>query len=157
MTIQTGPLVRSVVELLTPPAGFVVTVANGMPQLTTYKTPLELVFRNLIDNAIKHHDRAEGRIEVSASNQGRLVEFTIRDDGPGIPAEYHDRIFRMFQTLKPRDEVEGSGIGLAVVKKVVERQGGQVTVESHSGRGTAFRFTWPNSVSPVRERRDSHV
>ena len=157
MPIQTGPLVRSVVELLTPPAGFVVRVADNMPQLTTYKTPLEVVFRNLINNAIKHHDRAEGHIEVSASTQGRLVEFTIRDDGPGIPAEYHDRIFRMFQTLKPRDEVEGSGIGLAVVKKLVERQGGQVTVESHSGRGTAFRFTWPSSVSLRGERRESHA
>ena len=157
MPIQTGPLVRAVVELLTPPAGFVVRVADNMPQLTTYKTPLEVVFRNLINNAIKHHDRAEGHIEVSASTQGRLVEFTIRDDGPGIPAEYHDRIFRMFQTLKPRDEVEGSGIGLAVVKKLVERQGGQVTVESHSGRGTAFRFTWPSSVSLRGERRESHA
>ena len=157
MPIQTGPLVRSVVELLTPPTGFVVRVADKMPPLTTYKTPLEVVFRNLINNAIKHHDRAEGHIEVSASTQGRLVEFTIRDDGPGIPAEYHERIFRMFQTLKPRDEVEGSGIGLAVVKKLVERQGGRVAVESHSGRGTVFRFTWPNSVSPVREKRESHV
>ncbi len=157
MLVQTGPLVRSVVELLTPPAGIAVHVADNMPRLTTYKTPLELVFRNLIDNAIKHHNRPEGRIEVSAASQGRLVEFTIRDDGPGIPAEYHERIFRMFQTLKPRDEVEGSGIGLAVVKKVVERQGGQVTVESQSGRGTVFRFTWPNTVSPVREKRDSHV
>lgn len=156
LAIQTGPLVRSVVEMLTPPAGFTVHVADDMPRLTTHKTPLELVFRNLIDNAIKHHDRADGRIEVSAVSRGRLVEFTIRDDGPGIPPEYHARIFRMFQTLKPRDEVEGSGIGLAVVKKVVERQGGQVTVESQPGHGTAFRFTWPNSVSPRGERRGSH-
>ncbi len=156
LPVQTGSLVRSVVELLTPPAGFVIKVADNMPRLTTYKTPLELVFRNLIDNAIKHHDRAEGYIEVSAVSQGRVVEFTIRDDGPGIPAEYHDRIFRMFQTLKPRDEVEGSGIGLAVVKKVVEQQGGRVTVETDNGRGTAFRFTWPNSVSAARERRESH-
>jgi PAS domain S-box-containing protein len=157
MPVQTGPLVRSVVELLTLPEGFVVTVDDNMPWLTTYKTPLELVFRNLIDNAVKHHDRTGGRIEVSAANQGRLVEFTIRDDGPGIPTEYHDLIFRMFQTLKPRDEVEGSGIGLAVVKKVVERQGGRVTVKPHNGRGTVFRFTWPNSVSPARERRNGHV
>ncbi|MBC7817205.1 MAG: PAS domain S-box protein [Planctomycetaceae bacterium] len=147
MPVQTGPLIRSVVELLTPPAGFVVSVADGMPQLTTYKTPLELVFRNLIDNAIKHHDRTDGHIEVSAAVKGRFVEFSVRDDGPGIPADYHERIFRMFQTLRPRDELEGSGIGLAVVKKVVERQGGQVTIESHNGRGTTFRFTWPSSVS----------
>lgn len=157
MTVQTGPLVRSVVDFLTPPAGFIVTIADGMPQLKTYKTPLELVFRNLIDNAIKHHHRADGRIEVSAAAKGRLVEFTIRDDGPGIPSEYHERVFRMFQTLKPRDEVEGSGIGLAVVRKVVERQGGQVTVESQPGHGTAFRFTWPNSVSHRGERRDRDV
>ncbi len=155
--IQTGSLVRSVVETLALPAGFVVNVADGMPLLKTHKTPLELVFRNLIDNAVKHHDRAEGRIEVSAVSKGRVVEFTIRDDGPGIPPEYHERIFRMFQTLKPRDEVEGSGIGLAVVKKVVEQQGGQVTVESHSGRGAAFRFTWPSSISLRAERRESHA
>ena len=155
--VQTGPLVRSVVELLNPPPGFVVNVADGMPSLTTHKTPLELVFRNLIDNAIKHHDRAEGRIEVSAAALGRLVEFTIGDDGPGIPPEYHERIFRMFQTLKPRDEVEGSGIGLAVVKKVVERQGGQVTLESRGGRGAVFRFTWPNSMTLVRARREHRV
>lgn len=156
LLVQTGALVRSVVELLNPPPGFVVTVAEGMPSLTTYKTPLELVFRNLIDNAIKHHDRAEGRIEVSAVVRLRFVEFTIRDDGPGVPEDYHDRIFRMFQTLKPRDETEGSGIGLAVVKKVVERQGGHVSVESR-GRGTTFRFTWPSSV-PIRgERRETHA
>lgn len=157
LPVQTGPLVRSVVELLHPPPGFVFSVADGMPLLITHKTPLELVFRNLIDNAIKHHDREEGRIEVSAASKGRFVEFTVRDDGPGIPAEYHARIFRMFQTLKPRDETDGSGIGLAVVTKVVERQGGQVRVESPDGRGTTFRFTWPNS-SPIRgERRDTHA
>ena len=143
LPIQTGPLVRSIVELLNPPPGFVVNVANGMPLLKTHKAPLELVFRNLIDNAIKHHDRAEGRIEVSAVVRLRFVEFTVRDDGPGISDDYHERVFRMFQTLKPRDETEGSGIGLAVVKKVVERQGGQVTIESR-GRGATFRFTWPN-------------
>lgn len=157
LPVQTGSLVRSVVELLNPPPGFAVTVVDGMPLLTTHKTPLELVFRNLIDNAIKHHDRAEGHIEISAAVKGRFVEFSVRDDGPGIPAEYHGRIFRMFQTLKPRDETDGSGIGLAVVKKVVERQGGQVSVESGSGCGTTFRFTWPNLSLIQGERRETHV
>ncbi len=143
MEINTGPLVRAVVELLTPPPGFVVDVSPDMPTLRAHKTPLELVFRNLIDNAIKHHHRTEGRIEVSAVSHDRFVEFTVKDDGPGIPAEYHEHIFRMFQTLKPRDELEASGMGLAVVKKVVERQGGQISVESRDGQGTAFRFTWP--------------
>ena len=141
--IQTAPLVRFVVEMLAPPAGFVVNVADDLPRIKTHKAPLELVFRNLIDNAIKHHDRSEGQIDVSAVVQGRFAEFSVSDDGPGIPSDYHVRIFRMFQTLKPRDELEGSGMGLAVVKKVVERQGGKVTIESHNGRGTTFRFTWP--------------
>ena len=144
--INTGPLVLSVVELLNPPPGFVVVLTSDMPTLTTHKTPLELVFRNLIDNAVKHHHRADGRIEVSAVVRNRVVEFTVRDDGPGIPAEYHEHIFRMFQTLKPRDELEASGIGLAVVKKVVERHGGQITVESSDGQGTSFRFTWPRLI-----------
>lgn len=158
LSVQTGPLVRSVVELLNPPPGFVVSVTDGMPLLKTHKTPLELVFRNLIDNAIKHHDRAEGRIEISAAVKGRFVEFSVRDDGPGIPAEYHGRIFRMFQTLKPRDEADGSGIGLAVVKKVVERQGGQVSVESEdNGRGTTFRFTWPRAVLQSAELGMRHA
>lgn len=143
MPIQTGPLVRYIVEILAPPAGFVVNVAEDLPRIKTHKAPLELVFRNLIDNAIKHHDRTEGYIEVSAVSRGRFMEFCVSDDGPGIPSDYHVRIFRMFQTLKPRDELESSGMGLAVVKKVVERQGGRVTVESHVGRGTTFRFTWP--------------
>lgn len=146
MEINSGPLVRAVVELLTPPPGFVVNVSPEMPTFYTHKTPLELVFRNLIDNAIKHHHRTEGRIEVTAVSRGRFVEFTVKDDGPGISAKYHEHIFRMFQTLTPRDEVEASGIGLAVVKKVVERQGGQVSVESREGQGTTFRFTWPKLI-----------
>jgi signal transduction histidine kinase len=66
----------------------------------------------------------------------------VTDDGPGIPAQFHERVFRIFQTLRPRDVVEGSGIGLAIVKKVVERHGGVVVIESE-GRGTSIGFTWP--------------
>jgi signal transduction histidine kinase len=68
------------------------------------------------------------------------------DDGPGIDSQFHQRIFIMFQTLKPRDEVEGSGMGLALVKKIVEQYGGTVKVESN-GRGCCFKFTWPTSIT----------
>lgn len=73
------------------------------------------------------------------------VEFAIADNGPGIPPQYHERIWGMFQTLASRDTVEGSGIGLSVVKKIVEARGGRVSVESQPGQGATFRFTWPTA------------
>jgi len=102
------------------------------------------VLRNLFANVIKHHDRAIGKITFD----WRLVdanyyEFSVTDDGPGIPLEYHERVFVMFQTLRPRDEVEGSGMGLALVKKIVENYGGTVNIVSDGVRGCSIRFTWP--------------
>lgn len=101
------------------------------------------VLQNLVDNAIKHHDRTDGRIWITGADMDDKVSFTVTDDGPGIPEEYHARIFGMFQTLRRRDEVEGSGLGLAMVKRYVERNGGDITLNSTNGaRGAAFQFTW---------------
>jgi PAS domain S-box-containing protein len=145
--VDTGVLVAGIVELLAPPSAFTVTVAPHMPILRASKAPLEQIFRNLIGNAIKHHHRLDGRVEVTAHERRRMWEFVVADDGPGIPAAYHDRIFQMFQTLKPRDEVEGSGIGLAVVRKLITSRGGTITVESAEGQGARFCFTWPKQES----------
>lgn len=136
-------LVRNIIDLLSPPEGMTVIVADDLPVLQAERTPLEQVFRNLIGNAIKHHGRPEGRIEVSARDLGDAIEFYIADDGPGIPPQYHEKIFQMFQTLKPRDEVEGSGMGLALVKKIVEDQKGKIWLRSAEGQGSSFYFTWP--------------
>jgi signal transduction histidine kinase len=83
-----------------------------------------------------------------------FVEFSVRDDGPGIDPQHHQRIFEIFQTLQPRDQVEGSGIGLAIVKKSVESRGGSVWVESTRGAGTTFHFTWPKTIAgaPVQNK-----
>jgi PAS domain S-box-containing protein len=152
--VDTAALVQGIVELLDFPPSFTVEVEEPLPTLTTYLAPLELVFRNLLSNASKH-GRADGRVRVSARDAGvsgagpeagRFVEFAVADDGPGIPAQYHERIFGLFQTLRPRDEVEGSGMGLAVVKKTVESLGGTARVESTEGAGTTFYFTWPRAV-----------
>jgi two-component system CheB/CheR fusion protein len=145
--VDTANLIRDIVALLDPPPGFVFTLDEKMPFLTTLRVPLETVLRNLIGNAIKHHDRPTGEVRVTLRDLGDFVEFTIADDGPGIAKQYQTRIFEIFQTLKPRDQVEGSGIGLAIVKKLVESQGGAITVESGEGRGACFRFTWPKQVS----------
>jgi PAS domain S-box-containing protein len=142
-SVETGPLVCSIFELQSPPAQFQLMVEEPMPVLYTQRVPLEAVFRNLIGNAIKHHHRPDGHVRVGARQYDDLVEFYVCDDGPGIAPEYHERIFEMFQTLQPRDQLEASGMGLAIVKKTVESAGGTVFVHSAKGEGTCFTFTWP--------------
>ena len=116
-----------------------------MPVLSTQRVPLETVLRNLIGNAIKHRQPPDGHVWVSAQSRDDGVEFRVCDDGPGIAPEYHERIFELFQTLQPRDQLEASGMGLAIVKKTVESAGGRVAVRSAEGEGTCFIFTWPAS------------
>jgi len=140
--VETETLVQSLAELLAPPT-FTVTIDKAMPTLVTQRVPLETVLRNLISNAIKHHDRQHGHIHVATQMQPGFIKFTVRDDGPGIDSNFHVRIFGLFQTLKPRDSIEGSGMGLAIAQKIVEHQGGVITVESHPGQGASFHFTWP--------------
>jgi PAS domain S-box-containing protein len=145
--VDTAALIHTLVDLLAPPPGFTVSSTSPLPTLMTQRVALETVFRNLIGNAIKHHDRpAAGLVHISARPQGQFIEFVVADNGPGIAPIFHERIFTLFQTLKPRDQVEGSGIGLAVVRRLVESLGGQVWVESSLGQGATFRFTWPQAV-----------
>jgi signal transduction histidine kinase len=141
--VDTGALVRKIVELISPPPGFHVHIAEQLPKFRTARIPLEQVIRNLVSNALKHHDRPEGRIDIMVKDSEEYYVFSVCDDGPGIPPEYHEKIFQMFQTLRPRDEVEGSGMGLAFVKKIVENQRGRVWLTSKVGEGTCFYFTWP--------------
>src|SRR5205823_645979 len=118
--VDMAALLRDVVELLAPPPDFIVNVTEPMPMLVAERTPLESVFRNLIGNAIRHHDRPnEGYVTITAEAKGEFIEFAVADNGPGIDPAFHERIFEMFQTLKPRDQVEGSGIGLTIVKRLV--------------------------------------
>jgi two-component system, LuxR family, sensor kinase FixL len=143
--VDCDQLVREIVETLPVTNGFSVRIAP-MPTLLTHRSPLQQVLRNLIGNAIKHHDRPDGFVDVSGADHGDHIEFIVHDDGPGISQDYHEQIFRMFTTLKPRDAVEGSGMGLALVKKIVEGRGGTIQLESAVGRGATFRFTWPRSA-----------
>lgn len=146
--INPGKLVGEIVEYLAPPQGFTISCANDMPILDAPHAPLELVLRNLISNAIKHHDLDHGHITVGAKDLGDYVEFSVKDDGPGIPPEFQERIFQMFQTLKPRDQVEGCGMGLAIVKKTIEHHGGRINViSSPPVRGSEFQFTWEKNMS----------
>jgi two-component system NtrC family sensor kinase len=145
--IEISELVGNIVAKLAPAPGLVVTRSGNLSTLRTHRVSIHVVLENLIGNALKHHDRTEGRITVSAQINAGVAEFRVRDDGPGIPPQFHDRIFVIFQTLTGRDEVESGGVGLAIVKKMVESHGGQVWVESAPPvRGTTFVFTWTESI-----------
>jgi len=129
--------------MLSQPEGFEVNVGPGFAAIQVARMPLQQILMNLIGNAIKHHDKTTGRIEVTAADRGSHHAFAVGDDGPGIPVQFHGRIFKMFQTLKPRDQVEGSGMGLAIVRKQVELSGGSVSLQSSEGNGSTFHFTLP--------------
>jgi signal transduction histidine kinase len=145
-SVDVDRLVADVTALLGPPAGFTVVMETPGVRLRTPRVSLELVLRNLIGNAIKHHTEEDGTVWVRTVARGEMVEFSVRDDGPGIDPRYHAKIFEMFQTLQPRDQTEGSGMGLAIVKKLVESYGGEIQVDSAVGEGATFCFTWPRGV-----------
>ena len=130
------------------PDGMEFRVTGEDASILAPRVALEQVLGNLFSNAVKHHDEKRGRVELRVELERSFVELHVRDDGPGIAEEHHERIFEVFRTLKRRDEVEASGIGLALVKKHVERVGGTVEVRSSGdGRGSTFVVRWPR-VSP---------
>jgi PAS domain S-box-containing protein len=136
-------LVEDLFVLLAPPGGMQLIADASLPLVRAHEAPLEQVLRNLINNAIKHHPTQQGRVRVCAQDNGDEILFAVEDDGAGIGQEFSEKVFQMFQTLKPRDEIEGSGMGLAIVKRIVEWQGGRVWFHGGpGGRGTVFKFTW---------------
>lgn len=140
-------LVEEIVRSIAPPPGFRVRFQGEAPVIFTQRPPLDHVLRNLISNAIKHHDRSQGEVTVSVRMSDGVAEFRVEDDGPGIAPAFHKRIFMIFQTLQSRDDQETSGVGLSIVQKIVERAGGTVWVESAPPRrGSVFLFTWPEAI-----------
>jgi signal transduction histidine kinase len=122
-----------------------VICTTPMPKIIAPKAVISLVIRNLVNNALKHHDMDEKRIEISATKTSSFCKICVIDNGPGIPAKYHEKIFEMFTTLQSRDVVEGSGMGLALIKRQVQNYGGDIIVESplNNERGTRFTLEWP--------------
>lgn len=141
--VNLDELLHGVIDSLNPGANFQIVYPPPIPNFKTPEIPLSQVFVNLICNSIKHHDKETGKIELGAKDLGDWYEFSVSDNGPGIEEAYFTKIFMIFQTLQSKDEMESTGIGLSIVKKIVESQGGTVLVESSLGKGTTFRFTWP--------------
>ncbi|MEG4285330.1 PAS domain S-box protein [Microcoleus sp. A006_D1] len=142
-TVKVEKLLAEIIDSLAPPSGFEVKVEPGMPTFVTERLPLQQVFANLISNAIKHNRADSGYVNISVKELDDFYEFSVADDGPGIAPQYHDKVFVIFQTLEARDKVENTGIGLSLVKKIVEAQGGSISLESAEGEGAIFGFTWP--------------
>ena len=141
--VDTGRLVAEVVDSLAPPPGFSVDISPGMPTVHTDRLQLGQVLANLIGNSLKHHGGDTGHVWVSAQDQGSYVQFSVADDGVGIAPEYQDKVFLMFQTLEAKDYDADTGIGLALVKKIVQERGGSITLASAHEKGATFYFTWP--------------
>jgi signal transduction histidine kinase/CheY-like chemotaxis protein len=137
-----GQLLSEVVDLLSPPSTIQVSFSADLPTIKTQGLLLKQVLSNLIGNAIKYNDRPDGRIEILVKEQDLFWCFTVLDNGPGIAPANHKKIFGIFQTLDNGGAVKGTGIGLAVVRKIVESRGGLVWVESEIGQGSKFIFTW---------------
>ena len=135
-------LLIDIIDSLDPPKTFTIVIDEPMPILKTQKIALEQVFANLISNAIKHHHTKTGKINISATETAKFYHFAVADDGAGIAPEHQERIFGIFQTLYSKDDRENTGIGLSIVKKIVENQGGKIELESRLGKGTTFRFSW---------------
>ena len=141
--VDSAILVHDVWELLAAPESAEIVIHEGLPKLHTNRVQLQQVLMNLIGNAIKYNASRALTVDVSARRERNRWEFSVADNGIGIAPEFHERIWGLFQTLERRDKVESTGIGLSVVRKIVEANGGRAAVESRPGGGTIFRFTWP--------------
>ena len=141
--INLNELVPEIIDMIAPPANIAITVENKLPTITSETTRMTQLFQNLLSNAVKYMDKPKGQIKIGCAEEGDFWKFNITDNGPGIEEKHFEKIFKIFQTLVPRDEFESTGIGLTVVKKIIELYRGKIWVESKVGEGTTFFFTLP--------------
>lgn len=141
--LNLNALLQDIIENLPIRPGLTLQVQNNLPEIFTERIPLQQVLSNLISNAIKYHDKKEGFIKVYVKNASHHYEFFIEDNGPGIAKNYHEKIYAIFQTLQERDSFESTGVGLAIVKKILNDRKQKITLTSEPGKGSIFSFTWP--------------
>lgn len=147
-------LLGEVIIQLAPPESIVITIDPNLPTVVFERVRLFQVFQNLIGNAVKYMDKRQGHIQIRCTAEEQFWTFSVADNGPGIDKKYFGKIFKMFQTLARRDDLESTGIGLAVVRKIVELHGGRIWVDSTVGEGTTFSFTVPKKEAPKQTGED---
>lgn len=141
--VDLNELVAASIEMIGPPSNVHVVIEGELPVVTCERTRIGQVLQNLIGNAVKFMDKPEGTVTISISDEGSSWRIAVADNGPGIAPEYHEKVFQIFQTISRRDDIDSTGIGLTLVKKIVEMHGGRVWLESNVGKGSTFFFTLP--------------
>ncbi len=136
-------VISEIIEDLDIPQNFEMDIDSNFPRVFTEPIALEQIFSNLISNAIKYNDNPNPKIAVKWKDLGPSFEFSVFDNGPGIDPQYHEKVFVIFQTLQSRDTYESTGVGLAIVKKIIEDQNADIRIESELGKGTKFIIRWP--------------
>ncbi len=140
--VSIDAMLQDLKDLLIPDPVKLIT-KQTLPVIYAERLHIEQVFSNLISNAVKYNDNQMPEIIVDYKDIEKYHQFTIKDNGPGIDASYFEKIFQIFQTLQERDAFESTGVGLAIVKKIIEDNKGTINVESEPGNGAKFIFTWP--------------
>lgn len=144
--IDLNKLIKEVIELLAPPENIEIKTQANLPVIKGDRIYIEQIFQNLLSNAVKFMDKPEGKIKIGCKEVEDFWEFSIKDNGSGIDERYFSKIFMIFQTLQPRDKFESTGVGLSIVKKIVETNGGKIWLTSEVKKGTTFYFTIPMNV-----------
>ncbi len=136
-------ILLEVLDSLAPPSTFKINIPKSMPFIYCQRLRIFQLFQNLISNAIKYNDKEEGQIDIRLQEELNLFRISVTDNGPGIDKKYHDKVFQIFQTLQSRDAYESTGIGLTIVKRIVEMHGGEIQIFSDNNQGATFEFTIP--------------
>ena len=140
--VNVKSLINNIVDLISPPDNVTFEIADNLPTLKAETIKLHEVFQNLILNAIKYNSKEKIFVKISCVETTESYEFSVSDNGNGIKPEHFEKIFGIFQTLQPKDQCESTGIGLTIVKKIVEQNGGKIIVESVLGEGSTFKIIW---------------
>ena len=143
--VDFNEVIEGVLELIEVPDHIEVKVQQNLPKLKMHKTHPIQIFENLISNAVKYSDKDNGLIEIGVEETAKHWKFHVKDNGIGIDKKYQEKVFEIFQTLKSRDEVESTGVGLTIVKKIIEHVGGEIWMDSELGIGSTFFFTIPKA------------
>ncbi|WP_300036414.1 HAMP domain-containing sensor histidine kinase [uncultured Roseobacter sp.] len=144
VAVDLGEALNEVLDEVSIPGSFEITSAFDCSHIHVGERDILTLLTALVSNAAKHHDREAGKITVSAHGEGTVTVLSVQDDGPGIPENFHRQVFDAMTTLKPRDEVEGSGMGLAIARKIAHLYGGSISILSDATeRGTTVKVVFP--------------
>ena len=141
--IDLKEMLDHVIDSIVPKEGFEITITDNFPIIESERILLQQVFSNLISNAVKYSNKPVGKIECIYESLPDYHQFNIKDNGPGIAEEYHEKVFKVFQTIEARDVKESTGVGLSIVQKIIQEKGGTIHIESQENKGCSFIFTFP--------------